>query len=59
LLVVLTVAIAHRLNISHGAILVGPDLAVVWQAVLAMALLWSPVLVYEALRRSVERLTLP
>jgi hypothetical protein len=59
LLIVLTVAVAHRLNLGQGAILVGPDLAVVWEAAMAIALLWLPILVYEALRRSVERLTLP
>jgi hypothetical protein len=59
LLIVLAVAIAHRLNLGQGAILVGPDLAVVWQAAIAMVVLWLPILAYEALRRSVERLTLP
>src|SRR5436305_2070623 len=47
-LIVLLVAVAHRLNISEGAILVGPDLAVVWQAMMAIGLLWLPVLVCEA-----------
>ncbi len=59
LLIVLGVAVAHRLNLGRGAILVGPDLAVVWQAAIAIMVLWLPILVYDALRRSVESLTLP
>jgi hypothetical protein len=59
LLVVLAVAAAHRLNLGRGAILVGPDLAVVWQAAIGMLLLWLPILLYEALRRGLERVTLP
>jgi hypothetical protein len=59
LLIVLAVAVAHRLNLGRGAILVGPDLAVVWQAAIGIFLLWLPILAYEVLRRSVERITLP
>jgi hypothetical protein len=59
LLIVLMVAIAHRLNVGRGTILVGPDLAIIWQAVIGVALLWLPILLYEALRRGVERVTLP
>jgi hypothetical protein len=58
-LIILAVAVAHRLNLGQGAILVGPDLAVVWQAAFAMVVLWLPILVYDALRRSIERLRLP
>jgi hypothetical protein len=56
LLLVLAVAIAHRLNLGRGQILVGPDLTVVIDAVVAQILLWIPVLVYEALRRNLERM---
>ncbi len=59
LLTILAVAIAHRLNLGRGAILVGPDLAIVWQAALGMLLLWLPIAMYEALRRGLERVTLP
>jgi hypothetical protein len=55
LLIVLAVAIAHRLNIGQGQILVGPGYAVVVEAVFGMLVLWVPVLVYEGLRRNIER----
>ena len=55
LLLVLAVAVAHRLNIGQGQILVGPGYAVVVEAVFAMLILWIPVLVYEGLRRNIER----
>ncbi|MGI9146836.1 MAG: hypothetical protein ACR2IK_09855 [Chloroflexota bacterium] len=54
LLLVLVVAVAHRLNIGQGQILVGPGYAVVVEAVLAMLILWIPVLIYEGLRRNIE-----
>jgi hypothetical protein len=54
-LLVLTVALAHRLNLGRGAILVGPDLTVVLDAVIGLVLLWIPVIIYEALRRTLER----
>ncbi|HEX8968683.1 MAG TPA: hypothetical protein VF937_12435 [Chloroflexota bacterium] len=52
---VLAVAIAHRLNIGQGQILVGPGYAVVVEAVFGMLILWVPVLVYEGLRRNIEQ----
>jgi hypothetical protein len=54
-LLVLGVAIAHRFNLGQGTILVGPGSAVVVQAAVAQIILWIPVLVYEGLRRNVER----
>jgi hypothetical protein len=55
LLLVLAVAIAHSLNLGRGAILVGPGLTVVLDAAIGQVLLWIPVIIYEALRRTIER----
>jgi hypothetical protein len=55
LLLLLAVALANRLNIGQGAILVGPGATIVVEAAIGQGILWLPVLVYEALRRNVER----
>lgn len=55
LLVALAVAIAHRLNLGQGKILVGPDWMVLYQAIVGELLAWVPVLLFEWLRRTLER----
>jgi len=55
LLLVLAVAIAHRLNLGGGQIVVGPDLTIVLDAVLVVLGLWVPLVIYEFFRRTVER----
>src|SRR5438270_1729935 len=54
-LIVLGVAVAHRLNLGRGKILVGPDWTVLYEAVIGELLAWIPVLVLEWLRRTLER----
>jgi hypothetical protein len=54
-LLILAVAIAHRLNLGRGLVLVGPDLTIVVDAVAVVIVLWIPVMVYEAVRRTLER----
>lgn len=55
LVLLVAVAVAHRLNLGQGAILVGPGSTVVLEAAIGQVILWLPVLVYEGLRRNVER----
>lgn len=55
LIVVLGVAVAHRMNLGRGHILVGPDLTVVLIAIIGAMVFWLPVLLYDALRRNLER----
>jgi hypothetical protein len=54
LLLVLAVAVAHRLNLGQGKILVGPEWAVLFEALALGLVAWVPVLVYEWLRRTLE-----
>lgn len=51
LLLALAVAAAHRVNLGQGKILLGPDWTVLFDALLVLAVLWIPILGYEALRR--------
>ena len=55
LLLIWAVALAHRLNLGKGLILVGPDLTIVVVAAVGQLVLWIPLVVYEALRRNIER----
>jgi hypothetical protein len=55
LLIALAVALAHRLNLGQGKILVGPDWTVLYEAVIGELLAWVPVLIFEWLRRTLER----
>jgi hypothetical protein len=54
LLIVAAVAIAHLLNLGQGTILVGPGWTIVYDAIVGLAVLWAPVLVYEALRQALR-----
>lgn len=54
LLLVVAVAVAHVFNLGQGAVLVGPAWTIVIDAVVAQLLLWVPVLLYEALRRTLQ-----
>ncbi|HLZ30740.1 MAG TPA: hypothetical protein VKV73_25770 [Chloroflexota bacterium] len=54
LLLVVAVAVAHVFNVGRGTILVGPAWTIVVDAVVAQLLLWVPVLMYEALRRTLQ-----
>jgi uncharacterized membrane protein len=54
LFIALAVAIAHRLNLGRGKILVGPDWTVLYDAIFGELLAWVPVLIFEWLRRTLE-----
>jgi hypothetical protein len=55
ILVIAAVAVAHLLNLGRGAVLVGPGWTIVYEALAGLALLWAPVLIYEALRQALRR----
>jgi hypothetical protein len=59
LLIILGMALADRGELSGGLLLVAPDGAIWINAILGVAMMLAPVLLFEGIRRSLARDTLP
>jgi hypothetical protein len=59
LCLVLAVSIADRMEVSGGLLLLAPNGAIWVDALLGVAMMFAPVLFFEAIRRSLGRDALP